>query len=625
MGITVSPASPAPTQTPFVYDYGYFKSTERLSDLEILQIAYRDYQSFRDGAGSIGGLGLKRDTSQPYPKKSYIFRKIAEMFWGPTNKSKQFVWHPWAEKMNEAVHENPITKQSGHVAFNGCAASGKTDFLSVFGIVNWFCAPIHTLVLCTSTGLKESRQRIWGRIVEYYRAVPGLPGKLVDSQGLIVTTDVMGSKVSDRCGLALVAGEKKSESEAMGKIIGAHNKRVFLLADELPELSQNLILTAMSNLAANEFFQMVASGNFKSREDPFGNFCEPKDGYDSITINDTEWETKLGYCVRFDGMKSPNILEGRTGKDAYPGIFARKHLQEIRDARGENSAEFFRMCRSFEPPIGLDNAIYSESDFIAGRSYEGVIWLDEPTPISGLDLGFTNGGDRTCQWLGKWGQDKDGIWVLWFDHHKLLHEDARLKDKTRNFQIAEQFIANCKDYGVQPQHAGIDSTAAGGVFCDIVAELWSPKILRVDFSGAPSELHISINDRKTARQAYDRRVTELWYVGVEFVKSKQIRGLSRELTREMKARIYDTVKGAEGLRMVAEKKSDMRERIGFSPDIADGAFVTLDVCRQRLRALAGTATSGQVKARASWKEQVDRNNLIFVNANYSPEEFAQVI
>lgn len=500
--------------------------------------------------------------------------------------------------------------------------SGKSSFGAIYAIINWMCDPVHTLVLCTSTDIKASRQRIWGQIKEYYQAVPGLPGKMVDSQALIVTTDDRGNKVSDRCGISLIAGEKKKEQEAIGKIIGAHNKRVFMIADELPELTQALLATAMSNLVVNDFFQMVAMGNFKSRYDPFGTFCEPKGGdWDVISLSDYEWETKYGYCVRFSGMRSPNILECRTGKNAYPGIFARKHYEEIKAMRGEHSAEFWRMVHSFEPPIGLDNAIFSEADLQAGLAYRDVIWLGQPTMVAGLDPGYTNGGDRSVLRIAKWGMSTEGLNVLHFEKRILLQEDVRKKNRPRNFQIVEQFRDQCIAHGVEPQHAGFDSTGAGGPFGDIVAELWSPKVMRVDFSGALSDLQVSVNDPRTAKQRYDRKVSAIWYDAFEFVKYKQFRGVTPDMAREMKARTYDTIKGADGLKVAVEPKDKMKDRLGFSPDDAEAGMICLQVARERLGALAGGQSSGFARANQDWQEQVKRAQQMYdPNSMYQPVE-----
>lgn len=527
------------------------------------------------------------------------FLNIVELIWGKHNKKKYCKIrdkdgeiNPWWEAMNEAFHREEIlpdgsSRQQRYIGVSGAASTGKTDYTAIYGIVNWMIAPKDTLVLVTSTDMKAARRRIWGRIVAYYDAIPeeNRIGCIVPSQYQIVATNDKGKKLSDESSITLVPGEKKHEREALDKIIGAHNKRVFFLCDELPELSEALLETAYSNLSANQFFQMVGLGNFKSRYDSFGQFVQPKDGWDSITVDDYEWETERGICIRFDGLKSPNVL---AGEDRWP-IYSRKNLTDHIEDLGENTAGFWRMVRSFETPLGMDDAIYTESDFVAGAAYEKPVWLTTPIKWSSLDPSFTNGGDRCPQLFGFYGTDKHGVKTVCVDRYILLREDVRKKEP-RDYQIARQFRDNCIKEGIKAKHAALDATAAGGVLWSIISEEWSDEVLKVDFSGAPSELPVGPD--KTAKQSYDRKVSELWYVGKEFMKYGQLKGIPQEMAREMKARKFETVKGVDGLKVRVETKAKMKERLLFSPDVADVLFVGLHLCRVRFGAIPGVTGKG---------------------------------
>lgn len=549
---------------------------------------------------------------------THHFRQVVNILWGPNNKKKSVEWNPWLEIACEACHYHPVTGAPyPHTGLNGCASSGKTLYGALHALVNWLCDPVNTLVLVTSTDLKAARKRIWGEITKLWQAAEAvMPGELIDSRYQIVTGQ-KGKRYPDTSGIAVVAGEKRKEKEAVGKIIGAKNKRVFFIGDELPELT-HAILEAALNLMTNDQFQLIGMGNFKNRLDAFGVFVAPVDGYESLTLESPAWLTTWGHCVRFDGMKSPNIVGG---EDKWKGIYSSKHLTQHKKFFNEHQAQFWRMCRSFEPPIGASDCIYSEANFVSGKARERTVWMGERLKISSLDPAFTNGGDRSVQHFFWYGQDATGKYVLELYKTVVLREDARKKDMTQNFQIATQFRDNCILEGVLPENAGLDSTAAGGVFADIVVELWSPKILRVDFSGAASENLVSQGDTKTAAQQYDRRVTELWYVGTEFMKYGQLKGLTDELIREMKARKYDTVKGAEGLKMRAERKDDMRERLGFSPDEADSYFIAIDLCRQRHGFLAaGGYGSVSVESSKDWERQVQIANDVYASVDYSPDE-----
>lgn len=563
------------------------------------------------------------------------FRNVVLKLWGPKNKNKTVEFNPWLDAQLEAAHFHPTTGDIyPHVSFSGCASSGKTLYLALHGMINWLAAPIDTLVMMTSTNLRDARKRVWAEVRKLWQGVDPnvliLPGTFIDSRGLIVTT-MDGQKYPDTSGISLIAGEKKKEKEAIGKIIGAKNKRVFMMADELPELTEAILEASFSNLIANPQFQFLAGGNFKNRYDPFGLFSEPIDGYESLTIDSIKWDTKYGHCLRFDGMKSPNLEEG---EDKWLGIYSSKHLKKHRQIYNEHQIAFWRMVRSFEAPIGSTDCIYSEADFQAGGARGQIVWLGERVKLSSVDPAFTNGGDRTVQHFFWLGPDTSGKQVLQLYKTLILREDARKKDQTRNFQIAEQVVENCKAEGVHPENLGIDSTAAGGVFCDIVTELWKDdkgqvighKILRVDFSGNATETPVSRGDSLTARQKYDRRVTEIWYVGTEFMKHGQLKGLTEGLIREMKARNYDTVKGAEGVRMRAETKDVMKDRLGFSPDEADAYFVGLDLARQRHRFLAigGFGTPSQESAN-DWDKERQIANDVYATVDYSATEQIQLL
>ena len=591
-----------------MFEYAYsIKSNEELTELQLEIIAFglesRCYaQHGIARPPSLGGLG--RDGH---------FWKIAELLWGPKS-SKHFIRHPWAEKF---IYHAARVKYLG---VSGCGQSGKTDAAACWAIVNWLADPENTLVLVTSTSLKDSRKRIWGSVTAYFQAAAvGLPGKLVDSLGMIRTIDQQGNANNDKAGISLIAGEKKKEKETIGKLIGMKNQNVLLIADEFPELSEAILEAAYSNLALNPVFNMIGIGNFASIYDPFGVFVRPKKGYGTITLEDDEWDTEKGYCIRFDGTRSPNILEGRDRKTEYP-IYNSRNLKEHRETLGENSARFWRMCRSFPAPLGTEDTIYTEMDLIAGAVSERPTWLSTPTRISALDPSFTNGGDRSMQLICSYGQATNGLWTLCFDEYLPLHDDAG-KRVPRDYQIARAFRDNCMKFGVSPENAGLDSTAAGSVLLSIVHEEWSPLVLGINFSGYPTEMLVSASDPVTARDKFDRRVSELWWVGREFVKYGQIKGVNDDLARELKARKYTTQKGPEGLKIKVETKRDMKDRLGFSPDIADTAAVALDIARSRFGALAGGIATGLNRPRLEWEAEISAHQAVFESINYGEQAY----
>ncbi len=588
----------------FKHRYG-ITQYHQLDDLQVELIAYKAGLTIEEG-----GLGLAGH-----------FRNITNMLYGPKSR-EPWIWSPWSDKMCDVAHEHPITGVARpHVAFSGCASSSKSHFGALFGIINWLCDPWNTYVFMTSTSLSEAKHRVWKSVVKLYMAAKDiLPGKLIDSLCKIPTVNDDGNH-NDSAGIFLIAAAPTKEREAIGKLIGKKAKRVIFIADELPELSHAIPEAAFGNLMSNELFQFMALGNFKSRYDPFGELVEPKDGWDSINVDSDEWEcARFGnfYCVHFDGMKSPNIM---AGTDLYPHMYGSKQLNVHRRDFGDNSAMFWRMCRSFEAPIGLENCIYSEAELSAGRAYDKAIWKSPPLAVSSMDPSFTNGGDRTVQMIGHFGISIDDQWVLQLIETLVLHDDAKLIKVSRDYQIARQFRDNCKKWGVEPGNAALDVTGAGSPLYSIICEEWSHYVVPVNFSGAPSQMYVRVGDQLPAHKQFDRRVSELWWVGKEFMRFGQIKGVTKDLARELRARYYETVKGVDGLKVCVEKKEDMRKRIGFSPDAGDCFNVMIELVRQKHNFLAGGTGRGPVGQQKEWAKEVELVDQLYANVKYEEPEY----
>lgn len=536
--------------------YGQTWDDEEVSDLTIELWAFRYRLTEEEG-----GLGAY-----------WHFKNIVAILWGP-DSSKPFVWHPWAERMLK----NALNCR--YLAIAGCASSGKTDFLAVWGIVNFLLDPANTKILITSTTLKDSKMRVWGVVVKYWMAAGDLPGKVVDSMGIIRYKDPETGATTDLAGIALIAGDPSREKDAVGKMIGFKAKHLLLLADELPELSEAILQAALSNLSRNPNFQMIGAGNPASHYDAFGVFSEPAAGWKSITDLTEEWDTNYGRCIRFDGLKSPNILEAKT---IYPWLPTQEQLDNGIREMGVDSPGFWRMWRGFFCPTGTKAAIYSESEIIECGGEASVIWREPPVRLAVLDASFSDDGDRAMAMEGYLGWSTEGVHTLAFGEHQALTEDVNVKNKQRNVQIAEQYRDFCESREISARAAATDSTGAGGPFADILSLVWKTNaFLRIYFGGKPSARTVSEADSRLATEAFENRVTELWFSGKGFLKAGQLRGLNKQACREMCARASDSRKKGGSVVVVAESKLKMKARVGYSPDVADAVFMLIELARER--------------------------------------------
>tara|TARA_R110000764_G_scaffold51693_4_gene112964 strand:- start:42 stop:1829 length:1788 start_codon:yes stop_codon:yes gene_type:complete len=510
--------------------------------------------------------------------REYYFWRVCDELWNNSELPEPLmVKHPWAEVMIRSAIENK------YLAIGGSASSGKSHTMAAWGIVNWLSQPQDTLVLMTSTTLREARKRIWGSVMSLLTVIDDAPLKIRDSIGNAAYVNEKGILI-ERAGLSLIAAEKSKTKEAVGRFIGLKQKRVILIGDELSELSPAILNAGLTNLSKNPHFQMIGMSNPNSRFDAFGTWSEPKDGWDSVDTNTAdEWKTKWrGKYLRLDGERSPNIIAGKT---IYPWLPTQEKLEEDKALLGVESRGYMRMVRAVFFDSDEATGIYTENELTSSRAMHSVQWQSTPVNLCGIDPAFTNGGDRTCLVPAKVGYDHNGQYVIEFGKSIQLNDDATNKAVPRTYQIVKQIKEQCLKLNIPPENVSVDATGAGAPFCDVLAGEWSNRFMRVSFGGRASDKRVSANSKLVGTELYVNRVSELWFVGKELMRTRQVFGVSPELAQEITARNYDHVKGAT-LRMKIESKPEFKSRFGRSPDLADAAFLALDCARQRLGLVA---------------------------------------
>lgn len=498
------------------------------------------------------------------------FKRIAHVLF------PKFIWHPIADSILEAAC------RTNYLGVAGCSHIGKSQIAAIWGIINYIVDPSATLVLMTSTSIAGAKKRVWGAVEDYWRKCPGLPGKLVSSPTPAIKGMINDKgKISDARGIFLVPSEQSKSTEVAGKLKGMKAPRVFLVADELPELSQSLVNEALNNLTNNEYFHMTGLGNPRSFYDPFGKFVEPDRGWDSISVETDEWATKIGgICVHFDGLKSPNYL---AGEDIWP-ILKKAKIEDALARGGQNTLDFWSNYRGFWPPSGVSDTIYSEADIERFDATKKAIWgQSRPVVFAGFDPSFTSGGDKAVLSILKIGNNAEGFKIIELVRQVALLEDVTNKTESRDFQIVRQLMTVCQQEGVAPENFATDATGAGITFAGLLEQLWSRKIMRVNFGGGASDRPVLSHEGKKGKEVFVNRVTEIAFSGLEFLRSGQLRGLTPELIKELVSRrhVY------KGTRIQAEPKGDMKSRGVSSPDYMDSYLVGLTLARERLSLVSG--------------------------------------
>lgn len=504
-------------------------------------------------------------------------------------------WHDWNEMCLWAWCNYT------NIGVGGPAASHKTFTFSLLSSVEFTCRPMETAVIMTSTSLPALKTRLWPRFKEFHKVtIDGrkypLPFHIQESKTMIQAVEG-----DDEHSIRAVAVDKGRVEQAIGKIIGNHPGRVVLVIDEAAQTEQ-AIFEAKNNLAVGtSFFRCVAIANPISRFDNHGTFCEPKNGWNSVSVNDEQWETKNGVFLHFDGLKSPNVM---LGEQRYPKLFSRVDVERIRRDEGEDSLAWWSQCRGFWAPSGISNTVLDEAKIVAGKAREGASWEKDFIVIAALDPAFTSGGDRCILRFARVGRFTDGVFGMeLFDTIQIQLSVS--SDIPINYQIADRVKLECEARGVKPHHFSGDFTAATGL-ADIIGQRWSNDIRRVNFGGKATDRPVSDLDARPASDVYGNKVSELWFSFERMVVARKVRGLDTATGIEFCSREYHL----RGEKKIVEPKPDMKERLsGRSPDLADPAALLSDIFRDM--DVTTTETPAQNENDVDWVAIAKRQQSLY--------------
>jgi len=481
------------------------------------------------------------------------------------------------------------------IGVTGCAAAGKTFTFTLLSLVEYLAKPMATRVALTSTTVPSLRGRIWSEMMKFVRpCVPLFGLNVVDSQ-----TKIQFQKGDDRSSIIALAVDSGAVEQAVGKLQGVHLPRMVIMVDEAAQTNP-AVFSARANLeVGTDFYHFIAIANASSMFDPHGLFCEPKMGWGSLHDDDEHWETKSGVCVRFDGLKSPNVKAGRV---IYPYLFSQDNVEIIRKNFGEGSLEWNSYCRGMWSRSGARNTILDSAMISDGKAREKVIWAGGGIKtIAGLDPAFTTEGDDCILRFAKVGKADDGELML------ELTEVVRLNlmddpNYPLFYQVADLTIKELQARGVRPEDFALDATGAGAGIADIISQRWQTGFVRVSFGGSATDTAISVEDPRPAKQVYANRVTQLWSQIKVIVMAGRMRGLDDQTARELCARIYSL----KNEKTLLESKKELKKRTkGNSPDRADALslLVELFITQNGL----GDATASQSQNSEDWDEYVLAN------------------
>lgn len=491
-----------------------------------------------------------------------------------------FAWHDWSDRMLRSTCEYDL------VTWIGAGGTSKSTTAAALGLQWWWEAPFETAVMACSTTIKMLRLRIWSEFSRLFCSVPkavefrnedgqtvqvcklGYLGELIDSDLMI-----RWRKGDNKHAIFGFGVNEGSVQEAITNLVGIHARRIWLMLDELQGVRE-AIDGAKDNMSKNATFRALGMGNTdENMKSLLRRTATPIKGWESIDATSAEsWETdggvvaEKGIALRFDGRKSPAIAN----PTKYPYLIGQKHIDaHLRKVGGNlNDPGLCSQCFAIWPVIGLQNTVLDYTIIAKFRCHEKAVWTGGFRKAFALDPSFTEGGDKRILHELKFGQvnDSEGErWVIELGEWINVPVDA-----TSDVPIHYQIVYFCRDWCVERKGMSddfaLDSSGEGGGLKAIFDTEWGI-VTGIEFGGSPSETYYDEN--RTAKDVYDRRVSELNLNLRSFALGNGLRGVSKEVAEQACSRrtIYKNKK------QTVEKKVDMRARTGESPDNLDSACV----------------------------------------------------
>jgi hypothetical protein len=548
------------------------------SPLEIEKVMIRSGGQWIGKQGQTLGNGL-----------FFHFKEFEKLLW-PTAK----VWHKWSDlQLKEWLSHRTV-------GIIGPASSGKTCNSATDSLADYYAFPECTTILVCSTTKERMQDRIFGEIKKYHRLAreryPDLPGYSIDGRMRIVTESKDDARDgrdfrSGFCGVPCLSG---GEFKGISEFIGIKNKRLRVVIDELQMLPPS-VLMAISNLDKNDDFKLIGMGNPKETTDALGMLCEPSyelggwDGGIDQTPKTKVWDTRRpdGVCIQLVGSESPN-LDGSLG---IPLITQEAMDRDIAQY-GKDSLQFTMMNQGMMPRGQGSRRVLTRQLCLKNKAMDEPEWASsERTKVGFLDAAFGGvGGDRCI-----FGELQFGYAAATLDPAELdvsLLVSQKPSKSTHKQILAlidyllvpinvmnttaspEEQIVNfvreqCSTRNIPPQNFFFDSGMRGSLV-SMFGRLWSPQTNPIDCGGSPSDRMVSNKIQVMAKNYYQKFITEMWFRIRLIVEAGQFRGMKDTALQEFCAREWRMV-GANKIEV--EPKSDMKDKTGRSPDIADAIAV----------------------------------------------------
>lgn len=432
-------------------------------------------------------------------------------------RGRMHIWSKQREVL-ESVRDNRRT------VVRACHSAGKSHIAATAAC--WWIdshPPGEAFILTSAPTAPQVRAILW-RGINRIHASAKLPGRCNQVEWIMTNPDGTEEIVG--------IGRKPSE-HSEGAFQGIHARYVLVILDEAQGVPKAL-WDATESIASNKYARVLSIGNPDVTTGPFVDACRSPELWNEIHI---------GYA------STPAATGEEVPEEVADGLISEAWATDRALAWGTDSALYQSKVLGEIPSGDVDPwRVISEEDAARCR-YIDEAYEDDPDAvhIGGIDIG--GGGDRTVI-VERIGSSVGRV------------ESFSDRDPMLTVGKLVNLIEDWDLQRVRVDVVGIGWGVAGRLK-EVLRERGSKCVVQyVNFASRSSQPKRFINAR-----------AEAWWNGRELSRNRawSLAGLDDDAIGELTAPRYEIVDSSGKLRV--EKKDDIRERLGRSPDIADALLM----------------------------------------------------
>lgn len=304
-----------------------------------------------------------------------------------------------------------LTKHQKILNLIGSQNSGKTSALAQIALSCLAISPNNTAVYLATPHDKAGDSTLWGDLLTAFYEIQDSSPWLWPGTKPYAAKFIKIEGTTPKGGLIEYRGVKD-----VGKFMGMKTVKsepgdplLLVGIDEVNRISSQAFLDVLANLVSQRGFMTVTSQNFSDETSMGGILTAPHKAFPghpaafSDLDKDTSdfWYNDSGVTLRFNGLKSPNILSGR---DIYPYLFTNENLALQIKKYTVRGLKYYEQVLSF-PFSALGEATVLDSSSRESSRYKDLEFSIDKIDFraSFLDPAFSGEGDKAIYTFADFG------------------------------------------------------------------------------------------------------------------------------------------------------------------------------------------------------------------------------